>query len=93
MAHESTFTVRTRSLRERRVRGVIMIAPVESGEDGVESPVGNGLQKQHQITDRQENTTVFLGRTPNVYLSCNSYKLGFQPTPLLKSIWKPINKS
>ena len=93
MSNEPTSTVRARRLRERRARGIAMVTPVEVGEGGIELLVGNGLRKQHQITDRQENTTVFLGRTPNVYLSCNSYKLGFQPTPLLKSIWKPINKS
>ena len=93
MSHEPTSTVRARHLRERRARGVAMVAPVEVGEGGVALLVRNGLLKEHQITDRQENTTVFLGRTPNVYLSCNSYKLGFQPTPLLISIWKPINKS
>ena len=52
MAHEPTFTVRTRNLRERRVRGVVMIAPVKTGEGGIELLVGNGLQKQHQAGDR-----------------------------------------
>ena len=31
MAHEPTSTVRARRLRERRARGVVMVAPVEVG--------------------------------------------------------------
>ena len=53
MAHEPTSTVRARRLRERRARGVIMVAPVEVGEGGVELLVGNGLLKQHQAGDRK----------------------------------------
>jgi len=45
MAHEPTSTVRARLLRERRSRGVAMVAPVEVGEGGVELLVGNGLLK------------------------------------------------
>jgi hypothetical protein len=30
-----------------------MVAPVEVGEGGVELLVGNGLPKQHQISDRK----------------------------------------
>lgn len=52
MAHEPTSTVRARRLRERRSRGVVMVAPVEIGEGGVELLVGNGLLKQHQAGDR-----------------------------------------
>ena len=53
MRHEPTSTVRARRLRERRARGVAMVAPVEVGEGGVELLVGNGLLKQHQTADRQ----------------------------------------
>lgn len=52
MAHEPTSTVHARRLRERRSRGVIMVAPVEIGEGGIELLVGNGLLKQHQVNDR-----------------------------------------
>ena len=53
MAHEPTSTVRARRLRERRSRGVVMVAPVEVGEGGVGLLVGSGLLKQHQAGDRK----------------------------------------
>ncbi len=49
---EPTSTVRARRLRERRSRGVVLTAPVEVGEGGVELLVGNGLLKQHQAGNR-----------------------------------------
>lgn len=52
MAHEPTSTLRARRLRERRSRGIAMVAPVEIGEGGIELLVGNGLLKQHQADDR-----------------------------------------
>jgi hypothetical protein len=52
MVHEPTSTVRARRLRERRSRGVVMVAPVEIGRGGVELLVGNGLLKQRQAGDR-----------------------------------------
>ncbi|MDE0801603.1 MAG: hypothetical protein OSB02_12830 [Rhodospirillaceae bacterium] len=52
MTNEPTSTLRARRLRERRSRGVVMIAPVEIGRGGVELLVGNGLLKQHQVKDR-----------------------------------------
>ena len=52
MTHEPTSTLRARRLRERRSRGVVMLAPVEIGEGGVELLLGNGLLKQHQVGDR-----------------------------------------
>ena len=52
MAHEPTSTARARRLRERRSRGVVMVAPVEIGEGGVALLVGNGLLKQQQVGDR-----------------------------------------
>ena len=51
MRHEPTSTARARRLRERRARGVVMVAPVEVGEGGVALLVGNGLLKQHQVGD------------------------------------------
>ena len=39
-------------LRERRARGVVMVAPVEVGEGGVALLVDNGLLKQDQASDR-----------------------------------------
>ena len=52
MVHEPASTVRARRLRKRRSMGVVMVAPVEVGEGGIELLVGNGLLKQHQTADR-----------------------------------------
>ena len=52
MNHEPTSTARARRLRERRARGVVMVAPVEVGEGGVALLVGNGLLKEHETRDR-----------------------------------------
>ena len=52
MAHEPTSTVRARRLRERRAKGVVMVASVEIGMGGIELLVGNGLLNQHQAGDR-----------------------------------------
>ena len=52
MTNEPTSTIRARRLRERRSRGVVMVAPVEIGRGGVELLVDNGLLKQHQVNDR-----------------------------------------
>jgi hypothetical protein len=53
MKIEPTSTVRTRRLRERRSRGVVMVAAVEVGEGGIELLVGNGLLKEHETRDRK----------------------------------------
>ena len=53
MAHSPKSTVRARRLRESRSRCIAMVAPVEVGEGGIELLVGNGLLKQHQITERK----------------------------------------
>jgi len=42
MSPEPTPPVRARRLRERRAKGVAMVAPVEVGEGGMELLVGNG---------------------------------------------------
>jgi len=52
MTHEPTSTVRARRLRERRSRGVVMVAPVEVGEGGIDILIRNELLKQHQTRDR-----------------------------------------
>ena len=52
MAHETTSTIRARRLRERRSRGVLMVAPVEIGEGGVALLVGNGLLKENETRNR-----------------------------------------
>ena len=52
MTHEPTSTARARRLRERRAKGVVMVAPVEVGEGGIALLVGNGLLKQRQAGDR-----------------------------------------
>jgi len=53
MTHEPTSTVRARRLRERRAKGVVMVAPVEVGEGGIELLTSNGLLKEHQTADRR----------------------------------------
>ena len=53
MAHEPTSTVRARRLRERRAKGVVMVAPVEVGEGGIKLLVSNRLLKHHQTRDRR----------------------------------------
>ncbi len=53
MVHEPTSTVRARRLRERRSRGVALIAPIEVGEGGLGLLVGNGLLKEHETRDRK----------------------------------------
>ena len=53
MATNALSTVRVKRLRERRSRGVAVVAPVEVGEGGVGLLVGNGLLKQHQAGDRK----------------------------------------
>ena len=52
MTIEPTSTIRARRLRERRSRGVVMVAPVEVGEGGIALLVGNGLLKEHETRDR-----------------------------------------
>ena len=54
MDHEPTSTTRARRLRERRARGVVMVAPVEVGAGGIELLVGNELLKSHETRDRNK---------------------------------------
>ena len=61
MVHEPTSTVRARRLRERRSRGVVMVAPVEVGGGGIELLVSNGLLKQHRTGDRKAVGQACLG--------------------------------
>ena len=53
MATNAPSTVRARRLRERRSRGVAMVAPVEIGQGGVGLLIINGLLKEHQTRDRK----------------------------------------
>jgi len=53
MATNAPSTVRARRLRERRSRGVVLVAPVEVGEGGIDLLVNSGLLKQHQTRDRK----------------------------------------
>jgi len=53
MAINAPSTIRARRLRERRSRGVAMIAPVEVGEGGVDILIRNELLKQHETRDRK----------------------------------------
>ena len=53
MATNAPPTVRVRRLRERRSRGVAMVAPVEVGAGGIDILIRNELLKQHQTRDRK----------------------------------------
>ena len=53
MATNAPSTARVKRLRERRSRGVAMVAPVEVGEGGVALLVSNGLLKEHETRDRK----------------------------------------
>ena len=53
MVIEASSTVRARRLRERRSRGVALIAPVEVGEGGIDLLVNSGLLKEHETRDRK----------------------------------------
>ena len=53
MVTEAPSTARARRLRERRSRGVAMVAPVEVGEGGVVLLVSNGLLKENETRDRK----------------------------------------
>ena len=53
MVTEAPSTIRARRLRERRSRGVAMIAPVEVGEGGLGLLVSSGLLKEPQTRDRK----------------------------------------
>ena len=46
-------TIRVRKLRERRSKGVAMVAPVEVGEGGIDLLVSNGLLDNAMKNDRQ----------------------------------------
>ena len=48
MTHEPAASARARRLRERRARGVAMVALVEVGQGGLGLLVSNGLLKEHQ---------------------------------------------
>ena len=53
MATNAPSTVRVKRLRERRSRGVAMVAPVEVGGGGVALLVSNGLLKENETRDRK----------------------------------------
>ena len=53
MAINAPSTVRARRLRERRAKGIVMVAPVEVGEGGVALLVSDGLLKEHKTRDRK----------------------------------------
>jgi hypothetical protein len=53
MVTEAPSTARARRLRERRSRGVVLVAPVEVGAGGLGLLVSNGLLQEHQTRDRK----------------------------------------
>ena len=53
MVIEAPSTVRVKRFREHRSRGVVMVAPVEVGEGGINILIRNELLKQHQTRDRK----------------------------------------
>ncbi len=66
MATNAPSTVRARRLRERRSRGVALVAQVEVGEGGIDILIRNELLKQHQTRDRKavgEACLVALGQS------------------------------
>ena len=46
-------TIRARRLRERRAKGIVMVAPVEIGQGGVGLLINNSLLKEHETRDRK----------------------------------------
>ena len=60
MAHEPTSTLRARRLRERRAKGIVMVAPVEVGEGGI------GLLKRHQAGEVLETAFIAIGAQLNI---------------------------
>ena len=60
MATNAPSTVRVKRLRERRSRGVAMVAPVEVGEGGIDLLIRNGLLKEHETRDRNAVATACL---------------------------------
>ena len=53
MVTEAPSTTRARRLRERRSRGVAMVAQVEVGEGGIDILIRNELLEQHRTCDRK----------------------------------------
>ena len=53
MVTEAPSTARAKRLRERRSRGVAMVAPVEVGAGGLGLLVSSGLLKEHETRDRK----------------------------------------
>jgi len=53
MVTEAPSTARARRPRERRSRGVAMVAPVEVGKGGIDILIPNELLNQHQTRDRK----------------------------------------
>jgi hypothetical protein len=49
MVTEAPSTIRARRLRERRAKGIVMVAPVEVGEGGVGLLASNGLLNAHRL--------------------------------------------
>jgi len=60
MVIEAPSTVRVRRLRERRSRGVALIAPVEVGKSGLGLLVRNGLLKEHETRNRKAVVAAYL---------------------------------
>ena len=100
MANEPASTVRARRLRERRSRGVVMVAPVEVGEGGVGLLVGSGLLKQHQAGDRHavgdiETGNQGLGAMTDVFLCPLFHHAGLSGSvgTASPSAWMPVISS
>jgi len=53
MVTEAPSTARVKRLRERRSRGVALVAPTEVGQGGLGLLVSNGLLKEHETRDRK----------------------------------------
>ena len=77
MATNAPSTARVKRLRERRSRGVVMVAPVEVGEGGIDLLVRNGLLKQHQTGDRRAVRAVCLAALEQW---CTDRESGLRPS-------------
>jgi hypothetical protein len=60
MAINAPSTIRARRLRDRRAKSIVMVAPVDIGEGGIDLLIRNELLNQHQTRDRKAVGTACL---------------------------------
>ncbi len=88
-------TVRVRKLRERRSKGVALVAPVEVGEGGIDLLVSKGLLDQAEWVEYHDNGKLWWKGTyrngkrrvsGSFITKTDGYGVGTRPTPLEHSI-------